>query len=106
MGGEFLLRAAPAVAGHVALIFEESQAKGVQLSAQQTKEIVIKASRRNPPTGTTWNNRYGYGRIDTAQAIQWIMATGVPAGGAATKKKKPNTTATKKQKKASAKKRR
>lgn len=83
--------ASPAVAGHVALIFEEAQANGVQLSAQETKDILVKASRRIPPAGTAWHSRYGAGRIDTAHSIQLVIALAVPTGTTVSKKKTPKT---------------
>ncbi len=77
--------AAPAVAGHVALIFEEAQAHGLQLSAQQTREIVIQASKQNPPQGSPWDRRYGFGRIDTAKAIALVASMAAPASETSSK---------------------
>ncbi len=83
--------AAPAVAGIIALVFEEAVARGINLSIDQTIQILTDTARRNPPGGTAWNDRYGYGRISAAKAIQAVIdmsaAGGGGAGAAATAKK-------------------
>lgn len=81
--------AAPAVAGIIALIFEEALARGINLSIDQTIKIITDSARRNPPGGTAWNDRYGYGRISAAKAIQAVidLSTGGGAGAAKTAKK-------------------
>ena len=65
--------AAPAVAGHVALIFSEAVSRGLSLTIDQTKSIVEAAARSNPPTGANWHPRFGKGRIDSAKAIQAVI---------------------------------
>lgn len=88
--------AAPAVAGLIALIFEEAKAQGLNLSIDQTISILQNTARRNPPSGTAWHNRYGAGRIHAAKAIKAVMdmAGGspspapVPAGNATDEKPK------------------
>ncbi len=76
--------AAPGVAGVVALVFEEAVAQGLKLSIDQTIQILTNSTRRNPPGGTAWNDRYGYGRISAAKAIQAVMSMGAAGGGAGT----------------------
>src|SRR5688500_15212569 len=43
--------AAPATAGLVALVFAEAQARGLNLTINQTREVLTAAARRNPPPG-------------------------------------------------------
>lgn len=81
--------AAPAVAGQIALVFEEASARGLELSAEQTIDILINSARRNPPTGTAWHDRHGFGRISVARAIQAVIgidSSPTPLGAAVTKK--------------------
>ncbi|MGD6932214.1 MULTISPECIES: S8 family peptidase [Bacillus cereus group] len=66
--------AAPAVTGVVALILAEAQAKGINLTIDQIRDILIKTARKNPPEGEGWNDRYGWGRIDASKAIAEIMS--------------------------------
>lgn len=73
--------AAPGVAGIVALVFEEAVAQGLELSVDQTIKIVSEATRRNPPGGTAWNDRYGFGRISAAKAIQAGIDLAASSGG-------------------------
>jgi hypothetical protein len=76
--------ASPGVAGIVALVFEEAFARGLNLSIDQTIQILTDAARRNPPGGTAWNDRYGYGRISAAKAIQAVIDMSAGGGGAGT----------------------
>jgi len=84
--------AAPAVAGLVALVFSEARARGRDLTADQLRAVVIDAARRNPPAGTTWDDRFGHGRVSATAAIQTIIdgtepppaPPPQPAGNAAT----------------------
>ena len=65
--------AAPGVAGIIALVFEEAVARGINLSIDQTIQILTDSARRNPPGGAAWNNRYGHGRISAAKAIEAVI---------------------------------
>lgn len=78
--------AAPAVAGIIALMFEEAHARGIDLSIDDTIQILTTSARRNPPGGSAWNDRYGYGRISAAKAIKAVIdrGPGGSGGGAAT----------------------
>ncbi len=77
--------AAPATAGLVALVFAEARANGLNLTIDQTREVVIKAARRNPPSGTKWHDRYGIGRVSASAAVQAVInLTDGSGGGAAT----------------------
>ena len=91
--------AAPAVAGLVALVLSDARARGVDLSAQQVRDIVIDSARRNPPSGNAWHDRYGHGRVAAADAVQAVMDLADGGGPAPTgtlrqnaaKKKKTTT---------------
>jgi hypothetical protein len=73
--------AAPAVAGVIALMFGEAQARGFELPTADLREILIAAARRLPPPGTAWDAQYGAGRIDAAAAVRAVMQAA--QGGAA-----------------------
>ena len=81
--------AAPGVAGIIALVFEEAVARGINLSIDQTIQILTDSARRNPPGGAAWNDRYGHGRISAAKAIKAVidMSTGGGGGAGAAAKK-------------------
>ncbi|PZD94943.1 peptidase S8 [Paenibacillus sambharensis] len=66
--------ASPAITGVVALILAEANAQGIKLSIDQTREIVDKAARKNPPNASAWDERYGFGRIDAKAAIEAIKS--------------------------------
>lgn len=76
--------AAPAVAGIVALVMGEARARGLDLSGEDIREIVIASARRSPPGGTAWNDRYGSGRIDAAKAVAETIARAQAGGPVAT----------------------
>lgn len=73
--------AAPAVAGVVALLFESAQAHGRTLTIDQTIQILVAAARRNPPTGMTWHDRYGWGRASASRAIEEMLSLSSSPGG-------------------------
>ena len=75
--------AAPGVAGIVALVFEEAVARGINLSIDQTIQILTDSARRNPPGGAAWNDRYGHGRISAAKAIKAVIDMSAGGGGGA-----------------------
>lgn len=68
--------AAPATAGLVALVLAEAQARGLNLTIDQTREILTAAARRNPPPGGNWHDRYGVGRVSASAAVQAVMDLG------------------------------
>ncbi len=74
--------ASPGVAGIVALVFAEAAARGISLTIDQTIQIITDSARRNPPGGSAWNDRYGYGRISAAKAIQAVINMGTNGGNA------------------------
>lgn len=61
--------AAPATAGTVALVMGEARARGVDLTIAELHRILVGTSRRGPPPGTAWDDRYGAGRIDASAAV-------------------------------------
>lgn len=65
--------AAPAVTGVIALIFAEAQSKGINITIEQLRDILMKTARKNPPAGEGWNNRYGWGRIDASKVVEEII---------------------------------
>jgi subtilisin family serine protease len=65
--------ASPAVAGLVALVLAEAQARGLNLSIGQLRTIMLSAVRRNPPSGAAWHARYGNGRVSAATAVQAVI---------------------------------
>ncbi|MFI7062625.1 S8 family peptidase [Kribbella sp. NPDC050124] len=64
--------AAPAVTGVVALILAEAKAHGVALDAATLRRIVMDSARSNPPANGGWDDRYGHGRIDAAEALRAV----------------------------------
>ncbi len=70
--------AAPCVAGIVALMFEQAVIRGLELTVDQTLQILIDTARKDPPAGNGWDSRYGYGRVSAARAIQAIMDLEAP----------------------------
>lgn len=72
--------AAPAVTGILALVFEEAAARGLKLPIDKTIKILTDTARRGPPTGGTWNDRYGHGRVSAARAIKAVSDLGAGVG--------------------------
>ena len=69
---------APAVTGIVALMMAEATARGISLTADQIKSLLIKAARKNPPPpkpsgNDGWDPRYGYGRVNAADAVSGVI---------------------------------
>ncbi len=54
-------------------MFAEAKARNMNLTVDEVRDILIRTARKNPPAGTTWDDRYGYGRISASQAINAIM---------------------------------
>jgi subtilisin family serine protease len=73
--------ASPAVAGVVALMFDEGTKRNRKLSAQQVQDILIQTARRNPPGGAAWDPRYGHGRVNAAAAVKAVIDGPPPGGG-------------------------
>ena len=69
--------ASPAVAGVAALVLAESSARGVDLSAEQIRNLVIKTARTSPPA-SAWDPRYGWGRVDASQAVKRVFDAARP----------------------------
>ena len=87
--------AAPATAGLIALMFAEAQARGLDLTIEQTRDLLIATARRHPPTGTKWHDRYGHGRVSAPAAVKAVIdlaANGGSAAGAVapSRRKKPS----------------
>jgi subtilisin family serine protease len=96
--------AAPAVAGVIALVYAEAQARNLDLDIDQLRSILQDATRRNPPYGSDWDDRYGFGRLSAERAVQGVidMAESAPSPVAG---EPPGPTKKKSAKKKSAKKR-
>lgn len=75
--------ASPAVAGVVALMYDEAARRGRNLSAQQVQNILIASARRTPPTGTGWHPQYGHGRVSAEGAVKAVMQLPPSGGGGA-----------------------
>ena len=73
--------AAPAAAGIVALMMGEARRLGIDLSIETVREILMTTARHGPPGGSGWDDRYGFGRIDAAEAVASVqrLAGGAPA---------------------------
>jgi len=95
--------ASPAVAGICALALAEASQRGIDLSIDEMRDIVIESGRSNPPTGSAWSDRYGHGRIDTSDILEAVISMSPVSLSAAsnsrTKKKTKKKVAKKKTKK-------
>jgi subtilisin family serine protease len=65
--------AAPHVTGAVALIM---QSAGRMLTTEELRTTVLSSARRQPPEGTGWSDRYGFGRVHAAGMIRALAAVG------------------------------
>ena len=65
--------AAPAVAGIVALMMAEARARGVDLSIEQIRNILVEQSRRSPPSGNQWHAQYGHGRVSAERSVRAVI---------------------------------
>lgn len=81
--------AAPAVTGIIALILSEANSKNKSLTSAQLRKIVIDAARRNPPPGSSFDLRFGNGRVSGAGSVTAVMALAIspPLAAEATPKK-------------------
>jgi subtilisin family serine protease len=71
--------ASPAVAGLIALVFDEAKKRSRTLTIDQLRTILTSTARRTPPAGTAWHAQYGHGRVDAQAAIAAVMPSG-PGG--------------------------
>lgn len=71
---------APAANGVIALMLAEARARGLDLTGEQIREILIAVARRDPPPGTKWDDRYGHGRLSASAAIQRVIDLAAEAG--------------------------
>lgn len=55
--------AAPAVTGAIALMLAEAKAQKKSISIAQIRQALANTARQNPPQGTSWDPRYGNGRV-------------------------------------------
>jgi len=73
---------APAVAGVVALMLSAAKSKGLSLSADDIREILIRTARKDPPTVGGdwdpdygfWHPRYGFGRVSATAAVAAVRS--------------------------------
>ena len=93
--------AAPAVAGMTALVVAEAQGRGISLGAQEIRDILIGAARKNPPAGAGGDARYGHGRASAASAVAAVMEL-APAPKRRRATRKPPTRSKRPKKKARA----
>ncbi|TCM37240.1 S8 family serine peptidase [Kribbella sp. VKM Ac-2568] len=70
--------AAPAATGVVALILAEAHARGIALDAAALRHIVTDSARSGPPPAGGWDDRYGHGRIDAAEALRAVQRLAGP----------------------------
>ena len=68
--------AAPAVAGIIALILSQARSQNRSLTSAQLRDIVIEAARRNPPPASSFDQRYGNGRVSGAGSVAAVIALG------------------------------
>lgn len=67
--------ASPAVAGVVALVLAEARARGKSLDSEQIRNLIVTTARQNPPSGTQWDPRFGFGRVSATDAVAQVMTT-------------------------------
>ena len=61
----------------IGLVLAEAAARGVALDAASLRRIVAESGRSDPPTGTGgWDDRYGAGRVDAAEALRAVQKLG------------------------------
>lgn len=65
--------AAPAVAGIAALILSEANSNHRSLTSAELRKFVKDAARRNPPSGTNFDLRFGKGRVSGAASVRAAM---------------------------------
>lgn len=67
--------AAPHVTGLIALLM---QAANRPLSISEIRSLLVAAGRRNPPQSTTWDSRFGNGRIDAVGTLKQVIPANLP----------------------------
>ena len=72
--------AAPHVAGVVALLMDAALLDaGKFLSVEETRDLIIKAARNNPPADrNTWDTCFGAGRVSAADSVKALVEAGKP----------------------------
>jgi subtilisin family serine protease len=72
--------AAPAVTGLIALLFAEARRRNQSLTIAQTRDLLRRSARQNPPAKNAgeWDERYGYGRA-SAEALGLLAPLAPPA---------------------------
>jgi subtilisin family serine protease len=73
--------AAPAVAGVIALMFDEARKQGRNLTTAEVRQILIDTARRLPPAGTKWHAQYGNGRVAANAAVSAVIQLANGGGG-------------------------
>lgn len=66
--------ASPAVAGSVALLLAEAEARGRALTCAQIRDAVLASARHDPPPEPGWHDRYGHGRVSVPGMIASLDA--------------------------------
>jgi hypothetical protein len=64
-------QAAPLVTGIVALLLEEASRLGLELTAEQIRELLIESAAQKPPE---WSPRRGFGNVDATAALAALRA--------------------------------
>jgi Subtilase family. len=72
---------APAVAGVIALMLAAAKARGISLTTERIREILIDSARKDPPPANGqplddegWHPQYGFGRVSAAAAVAAVIA--------------------------------
>lgn len=82
--------ASPAVAGICALVLSEAKRRNIDLHNSDLRQLLIDSARRSPPGGSSWNDRYGAGRISAAGVVQDVIdMDGGGAGASASSRAGP-----------------
>ena len=68
--------AAPAVAGALALLLAEAAARSIDLTAQQSRDLLL-GTARSSQGQPGWDPRWGAGRLDVAAGLAALKATAV-----------------------------
>lgn len=71
--------AAPAVTGVVALLLAEAAERGISLTVNQIREILVETARRDPPAGVAWDDRFGAGRVHAKGVVAAVQAMAQPS---------------------------
>lgn len=74
--------ASPAVAGIVALMMAEARGRGVSLSIEQIRQILVSQAKRDPPAGNQWHAQHGFGRVSASESVEAVMELSADGGHA------------------------